>query len=110
MNIIYILVICVLVLVLAYSFRPNYSNYEKKDAPAPDAVPVIYGAGFCGYCTKQKEELDAANVNYIYYDCMLPENKDRCKDIKSYPTVVFPGQDPKPGKQPVELFAAYVKK
>jgi glutaredoxin len=109
MNIIYIIVICLVVLVLAYSFRPNYSYYKTQ--AKTDEVPIVYGAGFCGYCTKQKEELDAAKVNYIYYDCTLPENKDKCQGIKSYPTIKFPGQtDLKVGKQPIDLFTAYIKK
>ena len=109
MNIIYIIVICLAVLVLAYSFRPNYSYYEAQ--AKTKEVPIVYGAGFCGYCTKQKEELDAANVNYVYYDCSLPENKDRCKDIKSYPTIKFPGQTELAiGKQPIDKFTAYIKK
>jgi glutaredoxin len=108
MNIIYIIVICLLVLVLAFSFRPNYEYYKSQ---AKTDVPIVYGAAFCGYCTKQKEELDAAKVKYTYIDCTLPENKEQCKDIKSYPTIKFPGQtELVVGKQPIDKFKDYIKK
>jgi hypothetical protein len=112
MNTIYIVIICLCVLFVAYSFRPNFSRYEKeKEKEVKVDVPIIYGAGFCGYCTKQKEELDAANVNYVYYDCTLPENKEKCSGIKSYPTIKFPDQtELLVGKQPIDKFAAYIKK
>jgi glutaredoxin len=111
MNIVYIVIICLVILFLAYSFRPNYSHYEKEKAQEQTQVPIIYGAGFCGYCTKQKDELDAANVEYIYYDCTLPENKEKCSGIKSYPTIKFPNQtELLVGKQPIDKFAAYIKK
>jgi hypothetical protein len=111
MNVLYIIVICVLVLVLAFAFRPNHEYYAAKTAAEPVTVPIVYGAGFCRYCTQQKDELDAANIDYKYYDCTLPENKETCKDIKSYPTIKFPNSpELKVGKQPIELFAAYVKK
>jgi hypothetical protein len=110
MNIIYLVVICLFVLVLAYSFRPNYSHYEKEKKK-DSSVPIIYGAGFCGYCTKQKEELDAAKVKYVYHDCTLPENKETCKGIKSYPTIKFPGKpDLVVGKQPIDKFIGYINK
>jgi glutaredoxin len=71
-------------------------------------VPIIYGAGFCKYCTDQKKELDDANIKYIYYDCTLPENKEKCQGIKSYPTIKFPDKtEVRIGKQPIELFTAY---
>jgi glutaredoxin len=107
MNKVYIIVICLVVLVVAFMFRPK----QKQSDYEPSNVPIVYGAGFCGHCTKQKKELDEAKVNYVYYDCMLPENKDKCKGITSFPTIQFPDQKEKViGRQPLEKFKAYIKK
>ena len=50
---IYVIIICLLVLILAFSFRANYSLPQVKSESVTVDVPIIYGAGFCKYCTDQ---------------------------------------------------------
>ena len=53
---------------------------------------VIYGTNWCGYTTKQKNYLSEkyGSSSYEYVDCDLPENKNKCKDFKSFPVTRVP--------------------
>lgn len=81
----------IVALAVGYYF---YKKSPKKTlyAPSGDEKVVIYGASFCGWCKKQKEELDAdGTIPYKYVECS--EEKELCKekDIKSYPTLFING-------------------
>jgi glutaredoxin len=103
----YIIIISIVVLVIAFMFRPSKEAYKSMKSN----VPIIYGAGFCGHCTTQKKDLDEANVDYVYYDCSLPENKTTCTGITSFPTIQFPNEKEKViGRQPIDKFKGYIKK
>ena len=73
-----------------YYFYKKSSN--KSLYASGDEKVVIYGASFCGWCKKQKEELDAdGTIPYKYVECS--EEKELCKekDIKSFPTLFING-------------------
>lgn len=107
MNKLYIVIIVVVLLSIAYFLRPSSAAYVSMNSN----IPIVYGAGFCGHCNNMKKDLDAANVDYVYYDCTLPENKEKCQGITSFPTIQFPNQTEKVvGRQPIDKFSAYIKK
>lgn len=49
---------------------------------------TVYGADWCGWTTKQRENLDSKGIDYNYVDC----GDGNCPDIvKAFPTLVFEG-------------------
>jgi hypothetical protein len=85
MELKYIIIICVVVLAAAYFLRPSIDLYKKK--PTLEKL-AFYGSPSCGWCSKQKTELEGLDVPYI--DCI--ENKELCKEkgISAYPTFILP--------------------
>jgi len=86
-----------LIILFAVALWFGYKSYYKpKQVQKYEAEPsvVVYGASFCGWCKKQKEELDKdPELKYKYVECTDPENKAVCQEngVRSYPTVVING-------------------
>ena len=51
---------------------------------------TVYGTPTCPWCTKQRENFDARQIQYDFVDCGTQEGA--CPDIvKGYPTTVISG-------------------
>jgi glutaredoxin len=66
--------------------------YESVPKTVPTTGIVVLGASFCGWCQKQKEELNNNNVDFKYVECTDPENASQCSGVSSYPTVYINGK------------------
>jgi len=106
MELKYIILICVVVLAAAYFLRPSASAY-KAEAPKTASQPLtLYGSATCGWCKKQKEELEGMEVPYV--DCN--EKSDICKEkgISAYPTFILPDGTQLKGFQTKDKIAAII--
>lgn len=81
---------------LASNFGDKYLTYREKrfyrEHFYPGGKPkiVMYGTSWCGYCRKLREELQAANVDYIEIDVEKHSNPKLLSStmgISGYPTV-----------------------
>jgi len=85
----YVMIACVIAVVLYFVFKGKYQTQPAKEPL------IIYGANFCGWCKKQKEELDANSVPYKYVDCQLETEICNTLGITSYPTLFINGVESK---------------
>lgn len=73
---------------------------RRPVSPSPEGF-VLYGSQRCGWCKKQKDELDG-KLKYEYVECTDPANKERCQGIKGFPTLVKPSGEVVVGYRPYD--------
>ena len=62
----------------------------------------VYGADWCGWTRKQKEELEKNGVNFDYYDCS--KDGEKCPSgIQGFPTLEVNGKRTAGYKDPEHL-------
>jgi glutaredoxin len=95
-----ILIMILIVVVIVFCLKPSLGLYVKK------GTLTLYGAGFCGWCKKQKEELEGIDIPYV--DCQVTPQP--CKDagISAFPTFVLPDGTQLKGFQPREKIEAII--
>lgn len=80
-----------MILVIAAGYY-LYKKSKKSLYVSDEKGVVVYGASFCGWCKKQKEELDAdGTIPYKYVECSTEKELCKEKDIKSFPTLFING-------------------
>jgi len=81
----------------------NVDNYNNDSSNNDIITYNVYYADWCGYSRKFKEYYEStikpylnsniSNIRFEFIDC--EENKDRCKNIEGFPTIIasYKGQD-----------------
>jgi len=66
----------------------QFASFDDVHVNAPSNIHVtVYGADWCTWTRRQKEELEnAEGVTYDYKDCSADDAGDMCADIKGLPT------------------------
>jgi len=81
-----------LVLLVLWKMGILKLGYDSVPGTVPTSGIVVLGASFCGWCSKQKEELTNNNVDFKYVECTDPANASQCAGVSSYPTVYINGK------------------
>ena len=69
--------------------QPNTHGLGMKTGITAGKI-TVYGTTTCPWCTKQREYLDAHQIEYDFVDCGA--KKGACPDVvKGYPTTVISG-------------------
>lgn len=90
--------------------EPSERYYMKKhfyDSGEPKLV--MYGASWCGYCKKMREELDDNNIDYIEIDVEKSSKRKsmtKTLDISGYPLVYY-GYQRFDGPRPRDIVALF---
>lgn len=89
----YVAVIVVIVLLIVFKLKPGSKSYVQNLSGESDIT--VYGANFCGWCKKQKDELEGSEYRYV--DCTDSANKAECesKGVKAYPTIQYKNKEGK---------------
>ena len=66
-------------------------DHQKADTGAGGKIRV-FGADWCPWTRKQKEELEGANIDFEFIDCAQENGKELCGGITGFPTLCV-GQD-----------------
>ena len=84
-------IVVALVLFVVFYLKPSAKPYVQNLSAESDIT--VYGANFCGWCKKQKDELTGSDYRYV--DCTDPANKSECntKGVKAYPTIQYKDKD-----------------
>lgn len=56
------------VIVEKHHIHPNRNESSSFPKPSVYDEFTIFGASYCGYCTKAKELLEEHNIQYVYHD------------------------------------------
>ena len=60
----------------------------KSKLKAGNAAVTVYGADWCGWTTKQRDNLDAKGIDYEYVNC----DNGQCPEVvQGFPTTVING-------------------
>jgi hypothetical protein len=97
------LIIGLVVLVIAFYFRPSLSLYNK---PKPAGELTLYGSETCGWCKKQLTELEGLNVKYV--NCKESAAACSALGITAYPTFVLPDGTQLKGFQTRDKITPYI--
>ena len=64
------------------------TGQTKESAPAVEGEKgwTVYGTMGCGWTRKQLEHMKKAGKAHTFVDC----DKEECKDMKAFPTLVSP--------------------
>ena len=52
----------------------------------------VYGADWCPWTRKQKEELQGANIEFEFIDCAQDNGQELCVGISGFPTIEIKGE------------------
>lgn len=92
--------------------EPQYEAaiVEKFVQCLKDKGMKFYGAHWCGWCNKQKEELGQLGQELLYIECVDQETGDMTQacqqaEITSFPTWVLPNGSKNPGYKPLDQLA-----
>ena len=96
---------------LAYpSFQSGPTNLGPFATCLKDKGVVFYGAFWCPHCQNQKKMFGTAADQLPYVECSTPDGQGRTqacveKEIKGYPTWVFPDGTRLSGEIPLQTLA-----
>lgn len=107
-NIALFIAVAVLMYIVFKMFMSRSDYDAKKNDPlqiadtqfTPGKV-TVYGSDTCGWCRKQKTELDG-KVEYEYVNCV--EQKQRCVGVRAFPTTRMADGTLKQGFLPASAF------
>ena len=101
----YMILIAVLVLAALFYFRS--SSPYKQDTPTASSAPItFYGSPTCGWCTKQKAEIEGMNIPYV--DCSVETEKCSKLGINAYPTFILSDGTVLKGFQSKDKISGYI--
>ena len=91
----------------------SYATFDDIHAHPPTGGDVniqadqviVYGADWCPWTTKQKEDLDKAGVAYKFVDCVADQDTCSAEHITGFPTIQCAGEK-KSGYRPAEVIKA----
>ena len=78
----------------------HHHGHAHGGAGSQDKIRV-YGADWCPWTRKQKEELQGANIEFEFIDCAQEDGQELCVGITGFPTIEIKGEQT-PGFKPAE--------
>ena len=69
----------------------NSAGHHDNDHSHGGSAVRVFGADWCPWTRKQKEELTKANIEFEFIDCADESGKELCVGITGFPTVDIGG-------------------